>query len=173
MHTMPDVHIREALERAKGLFAERPTAARKSNASATAVLVEGLRCDIRGPEGEHATSDMPKPMGGEGSGPNPGWYFRASMASCAATAIAMQAAVHGITLARLELAVHSESDARDLLGMGDVSAALSNLRMEVTISAPGAPAQQLEQLIAWAETHSPVSCTLRTTPAVALQIQVV
>jgi uncharacterized OsmC-like protein len=170
---MPDVHIREALERAKGLFAERPTAARKSNASATAVLIEGLRCDIRGPEGEHATSDMPKPMGGEGSGPNPGWYFRASMASCTATAIAMQAAVQGITLARLEVAVHSESDARGLFGMGDVSAALSNLRMEVTISAPGAPAQQLEQLIAWAEAHSPVSCTLRSNPVVALQIQVV
>ena len=57
--------------------------------------------------------------------------------------------------------------------MGDVSAALSNLRMEVTISAPGAPAQQLEQLIAWADAHSPVSCTLRSNPAVVLQIQVV
>lgn len=170
---MPNVHVREALERAKGLFVERPTAARKSNASATAVLTEGLRCDIRGPDGEHATSDMPKPMGGEGSGPNPGWYFRASIASCAATAVAMQAAAQGISLARLEVAVHSESDARGLFGMGDVSAALSNLRMEVTISAPGAPAQQLEQLIAWAEAHSPVSCTLRSNPAVALQIQVV
>lgn len=171
---MPDVHIREALERAKGLFAERPNAARKSNASATAVLIEGLRCDFRGPEGEHATSDMPKPMGGTGLGPNPGWYFRASMASCTATAtaIAMQAAAQGITLAQLEVAVHSESDARGLLGMADVSAALSNLRMEVTISAPGAPAQQLEQLIAWAEAHSPVSCTLRNSPVVALQIQV-
>ena len=169
---MPDAHIREALERAKGLFAERPTAARKSNASATAVLIEGLRCDIRGPEGEHATSDMPKPMGGTALGPNPGWYFRASMASCAATAIAMQAAAQGITLAQLEVAVHSESDARGLLGMADVSAARSNLRMEVTISAPGAPAQQLEQLIAWAEAHSPVSCTLRSSPVVALQIQV-
>jgi uncharacterized OsmC-like protein len=116
---------------------------------------------------------MPKPMGGEASSPNPGWFLRASMASCAATAIAMRAAVLGIAIDRLEVAVHSESDARGVLGMGDVSAALSNMRMDVKIGATGATAQQLEELVEWAEAHSPVSCTLRNAPSqVAMGIQV-
>jgi uncharacterized OsmC-like protein len=170
---MSSSSIRDALERAKLVFAERPAVARKANASATAVLVGGLRCDITGPEGEHATSDMPKPMGGEASGPNPGWFLRASMASCAATAIAMRAAVLGIAIERLEVGVHSESDARGLLGMDDVSAALSNMRMDVKIGAKGATAQQLKELVEWAEAHSPVSCTLRNgPPQIAIGIHV-
>ena len=169
---MSSTNVRDAIERAKHVFTERPAAARKANASATALLVGGLRCEITGPEGERATTDMPKPMGGEASGPNPGWFLRASMASCAATAIAMRAAVLGIAIDRLEVGVHSESDARGLLGMGDTSAGMSNMRMEVKIAAKGGTAQQLEELVEWAEEHSPVSCTLRNGPRITIEVQV-
>ena len=170
---MPNTSVREAIERAKRVFAERPAAARKANVSATAVLGSGLRCEITGPDGERATTDMPAPMGGEASGPNPGWLLRASIASCAATAIAMRAAILDIAIKRLEVSVHSESDARGLLGMDDTSAALSDVRMNVEIEAEGASQEQLRELVEWAEAHSPVSCTLRKSPPVALDIQVV
>jgi len=171
---MSNIDVRNAIERAKLVFAERPAAARKANASATALLIGGLRCEITGPGGEHATTDMPEPMGGAASGPNPGWFLRASMASCAATAIAMRAAVLGIAIDRLEVCVHSESDARGLLGMGEISPALSNMRMEVKIGAKGATVQQLEELVEWAEAHSPVSCTLRNSPPqIAIEVQVI
>ena len=124
---MSTSNVRDALESAKLVFVEGPAAACKSINSATASLISGLRCEITGPDGEHATTDMHKPMGGEGSSPNSGWLLRASMASCTATAVAMRAAVLGIGIDKLEVGVHSESDARGLLGIGDVSAELSNI----------------------------------------------
>ena len=147
---MSNSNVRNALERAKLVFVERPAAARKSNTSATASLISGLRCEITGPDGEPATTDMHKPMGGEGSSPNPGWLLRASMASCTATAVAMRAAVLGIGIDKLEVGVHSESDARGLLGIGDVSAELSNIRMEIKTGANDATTQQLDEWARWA-----------------------
>ncbi len=168
---MSNTRVSQALGRAKAVFVERPAFARKANPSATAVLNEGLRFEITGPAGERAESDMPSPMGGEGSGPSPGWFLRASMASCTGTAIAMRAAVLGIALDKLEVSAHSESDARGVLGVGDTSAALSNMKMEVEIAARGATAQQLEELVQWAEAHSPVNCTLRNSPPIELEIR--
>ena len=169
---MQNAGVREAIQRAAAVFTERPAAARKVNPPATAVLVGGLRCDIAGPDGEVASTDMPKPMGGAGVGPSPGWYLRASIASCAATGIGMRAAVLGVELDSLEVSVHSDSDAQGLLGMGDISAAMSNMRMEVRISAKGADKRQLEELVSWADAHSPVSCTLRSGPNVLVETQV-
>ncbi len=167
---MSNTRVSEAIERAKAVFVERPAFAVKANPSATAVLNDGLRFEISGPAGERAETDMPSPIGGEGSSPSPGWFLRASMASCTGTAIAMRAAALGIVLDKLEVSVHSESDARGLLGVGDTSAALSNLKMEVKIGAGGATVQQLEELVQWAEAHSPVNCTLRSSPPIELEI---
>lgn len=167
---MPDTRVSEAIERVKAVFVERPAFARKANPSATATLSNGLRFEITGPTGERVVTDMPSPMGGEGLSPSPGWFLRASMASCTGTAIAMRAAVLGIALDKLEVSVHSESDARGLLGLGDASAALSNMKMEVEIGAEGATAEELRELVQWAEAHSPVNCTLRSSPPIELEI---
>ena len=75
---MSTSNVRDALESAKLVFVEGPAAACKSINSATASLISGLRCEISGPDGEHATTDMHKPMGGKGSSPNSGWLLRAS-----------------------------------------------------------------------------------------------
>lgn len=109
---------------------EGPAAARKSITSATASLISGLR--------------------GEGSSPNSGRLLRASMASCTATAVAMRAAVLGIGIDKLKVGIHSKSDARGLRGIGDVSAELSNVRMEIKTGANDATTQQLDQLARWA-----------------------
>lgn len=170
---MSSTHTREALERVHRVLTERPGAARIANVSATASLADGLRCEVTGPGGERIVTDMPKVMGGDAAGPNPGWLLRASMASCAATAIAMRAAVLGITLQTLEISVHSDSDTRGLLGIGDAPATLLDLRMEVKIGAADTPADALRELVQWAEAHSPVSCTLRDAPPVAVEVTVV
>ena len=114
---MSNLQARDALERAQRVFLDKPAAARKPNAMATAVWRDGLRCEIAGPGGEKAVTDMPEPMGGKGAGSNPGWLLRAGMASCAATVIAMKAAMRGIELKTLEVSVQSESDARGLVGI--------------------------------------------------------
>jgi uncharacterized OsmC-like protein len=112
-------------------------------------------------------------MGGKAAGSNPGWLLRAGIASCAATAIAMRAAMQGIALTTLEVKVESESDARGLVGISDAPTALGNLRMSVRIGASGVEAAQLRELATWGEANSPVSCTMRANPAVALAVDVV
>src|ERR1700740_2247406 len=102
---MSNLQARDALERAQRIFLEKSAAARKAGAIATAVWRNGLSCEIIGPASEKAMTDMPEPMGGNGSGPSPGWLLRAGMASCAATCIAMRAAMIGIELRQLGFSV--------------------------------------------------------------------
>jgi uncharacterized OsmC-like protein len=169
---MSDTTIREALERARRVFAAKPAAAVKPNAPASARILEGLRCEITAPDGLKVFADMPPEFGGTGSAPGPGWYFRAGLAGCAAIRIRMAAAERGISIDRIEVAVRSDSDYRGMLGMDDVPPGLSNLRMEVRIAAAGIDATALRDLVHWAEGHSPVGCTVREAPRCALEVHV-
>ncbi|MCM5571232.1 OsmC family protein [Burkholderiaceae bacterium FT117] len=164
--------LKALIERAERVFVAKPEAAVKQNPHAVARIVDGVRCEITGPEGERATSDMPQALGGTGSAPVPGWYLRAAMAACNATAIQMRAARMGVALERLEVSVHSRSDARGLLGMNDVSAALSDLQMTVTMAAREASPEQLRELARWGDDHSPVGSTLRAGPAYEVVVEI-
>src|SRR5262245_37636962 len=95
---MTDAQVRAALERLSQAIADQPEKAKAKHAPATAVLESGVRCRVTGPAGERIATDMPPAMGGNASGPNPGWFFRASLASCCATVIAMRAARLGVNL---------------------------------------------------------------------------
>ena len=171
---MAGPHIRAALESFSEKLVAQPEKAKAKHSPATAALAEGLRCVATGPQGERIETDMPRAMGGEASGPNPGWYFRASMASCCATVIAMQAAKLGIRLTKLEVTVESEGDHRGMLGLDEtISAGASVMRTNVLIGAENADRDQLEGLVRWAERHSPVGCTVQGAPANALNVVVV
>lgn len=169
---MSNLRARESLERAKRLFLEKPAAAKKANTTATATWRDGLLCDVTGPAGEKAVTDMSEPMGGTGTGSNPGWLLRAGMASCTSTVIAMRAAMQGIALRTLEVTVQSESDARGLVGIDDVPTALGSMRMSIKLSADGVDEATLRALAAWGEAHSPVSCTMRDRVPVAVEVAV-
>jgi len=158
-------HLRQA-------FTEKPAAARKPNAFATATWTGGLRCEIAGPASERTVTDMPPALGGQGEGANPGWLMRASLASCAATVIAMKSAMRGITLDTLQVRVDSESDSRGLVGIDGVSMAMDNLRINVRIAAKGVDPAILRELATAAATTSPVSATLCASPAIALDVTV-
>lgn len=111
--------IRASIEGAVQYLTEHPDEARYTDSPASAVLGEGLRVEVHGPDGETLVTDMPSGVGGSGEQPSPGWFFRAATASCVATTIAMQAAREGASLARLEVTADSESDDRGILGMDD------------------------------------------------------
>ena len=116
---------------------------------------------------------MPPALGGAGSGPNPGWFFRASLAACCSTVIAAQAARLGINLTKLEVTVEGEGDNRGMLGLDDaISAGHSAIRTNVRISAQDATFEQLEELVRWAAAHSPVGCTVRDAPSNTLIVVV-
>jgi organic hydroperoxide reductase OsmC/OhrA len=92
--------FRSAIETAFSHLTEHPEAAVATDAAATAVREEGLRFRVEGPKGDVIT-DMSKTVGGDATAPTPGWLLRAALASCDATAVAMEAARHGVELTDL------------------------------------------------------------------------
>ena len=171
---MPDLNIRESLERAIRIFQERPEAAKRKAAPATATLVEGLQCQVTGPSGQKITSDMPRTYGGTDAGSHPGWFLRAALASCTATAIAMRAALLGIQLKTLEVTVESHSDHRGLFGIDEsIPRGMLSLRTHVKIGGEGAATEQLRELAEWGDAHGVVACTIRCPPPQTLEIEVV
>jgi uncharacterized OsmC-like protein len=171
---MSTASIREAIEKTSRTLTEQPEKARSKNVPATARLLDGLRCEVTGPNGETSRTDMPPAMGGTASAPNPAWFLRAALASCTATAIAMRAAKLDVNLTTLEVTVESYSDNRGILGLDDkISAGLSSLATRVKIGASDASADRLRELAEWGDCHSPVACTARIPPSYALEIEVV
>lgn len=166
--------INAALGNIGDVITANPEKARAKGAPATARLQDGLRCEVTGPKGETVHTDMPPAMGGSASAPSPGWFFRGAIASCTATTIAMRAARLGVQLKLLEVTVESESDNRGLLGLDDqVSAGFSGMRLIVRIGADGVDSAQLRGLVEWGDAHSPVSCSVRKSPVISLDVQIV
>jgi len=170
---MGETGVREAIERLSTAIRAEPAKAKGKNVPATARLTEGLKCEVTGPNQERVVTDMSAPMGGGATAPNPAWFLRAGMASCAATVIAMRAAKLGISLSILEVTVESDSDLRGILGLDEkVSAGLNPMRTKVRIGGDADP-QALRALVEWADAHSPVGCTVRNSAACSLDVQVV
>jgi uncharacterized OsmC-like protein len=171
-NAMSETTIRDAIEKLDAAIAADPEKARASHAGAIATLAGGLRFTVTGPHGERLDTDMAKGVGGEASGPSPGWALRAALASCTGTVIALRAATLGLALDRLEVSVDSDGDLRGMLGSDDtVSAALTGLRMRVAIEAQNADRDALEDLVRWADAHSPVACTLRQALPIAVVVE--
>jgi len=158
--------IREAIMNVRSALAAKVDAGPAPDRPATAVIEDGLRCRAEGGDGWSVITDMPAPVGGAATGPTPGWLIRAALASCAATTIAMRAAELEIALTRLEVTAESETDMRGLLGVGDgVDPGPTGARLRVELAAEPAEEQRLEELVRWADSHSPVGdCVRRAVP---------
>jgi uncharacterized OsmC-like protein len=171
---MQTSHIAETLKSLSEAFASDPSKGPATYAAATARVVGGLKCRVTGPAGEQLETDMPKSMGDAGSSPNPGWFFRASMAACCATMVASRAAQLGIELKDLEVMVAGEGNHRGILGLdNNISAGHLAINTRVRVAARNAGPEKLRELVAWAEEHSPVGRTVRDAPKNTLTIEVV
>ncbi len=167
---MPNEDIRSAMEQAVAYLTEHPDEARYTDSVARAVLVEGLRVNVEGPVGEKVATDMPASVGGTNSAPSPGWLFRAALASCEATLIAMRAAQQGIALTRLEVSVDSESDDRGILGI-DPSVPSGPLAIAVRVVARASDgANRLAEVIEWGHSHCPVQDVAARAVSVSLEM---
>src|SRR5438876_11310162 len=93
--------IRDALSQAVEYLREHRSEAKYTDSAATAVLEDGLRVTVTGPEGAQLTTDMPKSIGGRGDLPSPGRVLRAAPASCRGSLIAREAARAGASLRRV------------------------------------------------------------------------
>lgn len=169
---MTNEQIRSSMEAATKYLTEHPDEARYTDSPATATVVEGLLVHVQGPSGESLATDMPPSVGGGGTGPSPGWVFRAALASCEATLIAMRAAVQGVELAVLEVTVDSESDDRGILGIDEaVPAGPLSIRVRVRIEAPDASAHRLRGIAEWGLRHCPVEDAARRAVLVNAEIE--
>ncbi|HJW74750.1 MAG TPA: OsmC family protein [Thermoleophilia bacterium] len=171
---MSTASISDAIRKVSDVFRAEPEKAHSKGVPATARLVEGLRFEVTGTSGEKVVTDMPAALGGAGNAQAPGWLLRAAIASCTATVAAMRAAQTGVDLNTLEVTVESEADQRGLLGTDEnVSAAFSALRVRVRIGADGVAPDDLRALATWGDAHSPVACTVRKSPAAAIEVKIV
>src|SRR5437870_296405 len=156
----------------RSLYIEHPEEARYTDSVATATLETGLRVRVEGPSGERISTDMPPSVGGTGSSPSPGWLFRAALASCDVTLIAMRAAVLGIQLSRLEVAVDSESDDRGILGLDDgVPAGPLRIRVRVRLASPDATESELRKIVDWGDRHCRVSDAGRRSIEITVNVE--
>jgi uncharacterized OsmC-like protein len=163
--------IGRAITAATDYLTQHPDAARSTDSVATASLVDGLVVRVTGPRGENLTTDMVPSVGGTETAPSPGWLLRAAEASCVATLIAMRAAMLGITLETLEVAVDSVSDDRGLLGIDDaVPAGPLSGRVSVRLLAAGIEASTLEEIANWGITHCPVCDALERPIPITIKI---
>jgi len=169
MNTDP---IRESIQKASNYLKEHPDEARYTDSVATATLETGLRVRIEGPTGERIATDMPPSVGGAGSAPSPGWLFRAALAGCDATLIAMRAAVQRIQLSRLEVAVDSDSDDRGILGIDDaVPPGPLRIRVRVRLASPHASIAELRDIAEWGQQHCPVSDAARRPIETSMEVE--
>ncbi|HEY0823411.1 MAG TPA: OsmC family protein [Ramlibacter sp.] len=155
------VHIRDRLQQVTESLGRRAPEA-KPDQPARAVWKGGLLAELVTDKPQALLTDMPLAVGGQDRAPSPGWYFRAGAAACLVSTIAMHAAVRGLALRRLEVEAHSESDARGMLGCGEgVPPGPQRMWLDVLIEADGADRQALEDLVAYADAHAPMSGALR------------
>jgi uncharacterized OsmC-like protein len=169
--------IAAALQRVESVLRRRPATGIHDDAPATARWQTGLRIVTVHANGTQMLTDLPAELGGGGDQVTPGWLFRAGLASCCATRIAMGAAAAGIELSLLEVLASSRSDARGLFGMADgssepVGAAPCDVQLLVKIAAPGVSAERLQSLVEDSNRCSPVSAAVRNAIPVAVRVEV-
>ncbi|MEX2458003.1 MAG: OsmC family protein [Actinomycetota bacterium] len=161
--------IRTSIESAIGYLTEHPDEAAYTDSPATATLVEGLRFRVEGPNAAVET-DMPASVGGTDSAPSAGWLFRAALASCVGTLVAMRAAQEGVTIDSLTVEVDSKSDDRGLLGMDPgIPAGPSSISIRVHAESD-APAETLREIVVWGSDHCPVCDIAKRAVPVELEI---
>jgi uncharacterized OsmC-like protein len=174
---MANRDLAQALERAANVLQRRPSMGLHEDAPATARWDGGTQVVSSHANGTQVVTDMPQELGGGGTHVTPGWFFRAGLAACATTSIAMVAARENIELRSLEVRASSRSDTRGLLGIDEadgapISAGPRDMELRVKISADGVSPERLRALVESALTHSPIPTAVREGVAMQLNVEV-
>ena len=174
---MTTEHIAAAMERVQTVLRRRPEMGLHDDAPATAAWQGDTRVVVGHGNGTRLPTDMPTELGGSGDQVTPGWLFRAGLASCAATTIAMAAARHGIDLTTLEVKAGSRSDTRGVLRMEGtdgtlVDASPSDFRVFVRIAAHNVSPGQLRALVAEGMGCAPITNAVANANPIAVDVEI-
>ena len=174
---MTEREVAAAMERVASVLRRRPDRAMRDGAPATACWQGATHVVARHGNGTAITTEMAAELGGRDGAVTPGWLFRAGIASCAATSIAMTAAARGIALDALEVEARNRADTRGLLGMADADgrpfpSAPEDVQLHVRIAAGGTSAEQLRALVEDGCRCAPIAAAVRQATPLALHIDV-
>ena len=174
---MASSSIADALQRTRSVLQRRPETGLHDDAPATVRWDGGARMVASHANGTEVSTDMPTQFGGTGDQVTPGWLFRAGLASCAGTSIAMAAAAQHIELTALEVRASSRSDARGMLGMSDaagrpVFAGPGDVLLLVKIAAQAVSPERLHALVNEGYRCSPIPNAVENAVPVTLRIAV-
>ena len=174
---MTSARVAAAVHRLHAMLERKPASGRHDDAPAHVRWQGETRVVARHANGTEVVTDMPEELGGSGDRVTPGWLFRAGLASCTATTIAITAAARGIALDALEVEARSRSDTRGLLGMTDatgraVPAGPGDVELHVRVAAAGTPAERLRALVEDSCRCAPVSNAVEQATPFALRIDV-
>jgi uncharacterized OsmC-like protein len=148
-----DDDIRSAQERTLSIFERKPSAA-LSSAKTSGRLDEGLHCTASSGQLD-VRMDLPKALGGDGSAPTPGFFFRAGLIGCVAIGIKVTAAREGIPLESVDVDVEMDFDDGAMFGLGDNTAAPLETRLTITLKsqAPWAAVEAMARRALAADTY--------------------
>ena len=165
--------IQSSVAKAIEYLSAHPDEARYTDSVARAELGASLRVRVTGSDGEQVITDMPGAIGGRAEEPSPGWLYRAAIASCVASTIAMEAARSGVKLALLEVEVDSESDDRGILGIDEsVPPGPISTRIRVRAQASGASTAQVREIVERGASRCPVYDATQRAVQTTLEVEV-
>lgn len=115
------------------------------------------------------TNGEPPVLLGNNEGANPVEFLLHALAGCITTTLVLHAAVRGITLTSLATELEGDLDARGLLAMDDsVSPGYEAIRIRLHVTADCSD-EELDDLMATAQAHSPVCNTVCHPVAVTIE----
>ncbi|MBE9637291.1 OsmC family protein [Salipiger mangrovisoli] len=150
--TLANRHTREAQARVVSVFTKRPEAAQSVNLG-TAAVTDGLTCTYD-QDGQRIVLDMPKPVGGSGAGPSPGFFGRAALSGCVAIGIKMTAAREGLHLDAVQVDIEQHWDDRGLFALAGTPAGPLDTRLTISVASPE-PAAKVQAMVSRALDSDP------------------
>jgi uncharacterized OsmC-like protein len=106
------------------------------------------------------TNGEPPVLLGHNEGANPVEFLLHALAGCVTTTTVLHAAARGIEIESLSTRLVGNIDLQGLLALADVPAGYQEIRIEMDIQAKNATDAELDDLIGFAQAHSPVCNTV-------------
>jgi uncharacterized OsmC-like protein len=118
------------------------------------------------------TNGEPPVLLGNNEGANPVEFLLHALAGCVTTTTILHASARGIEIDSLSTTLVGDLDLQGLLALGDVPAGYRGIRVEMDIKAKNASDEELDDLLQFAQAHSPVCNTVcRPVPVVVERVK--
>jgi uncharacterized OsmC-like protein len=127
--------------------------------------------DVSRHEAFEFTNGEPPVLLGDNEGANPVEFLLHALAGCVTTTTVLHAAARGIEIESLSTTLVGDIDLQGLLALADVPAGYQGIRIRMDIKAKNASDADLDDLLQFAQAHSPVCNTVcRPVPVVVERV---